>query len=69
MGFFSTLFKFVSGPSDNDHGQETKVREKREDTSVARGDKLTYTQPDKEKHIHQSYSVDKATGQYKEYGG
>jgi len=60
MGFFSWLF------SDTSDGSTIKVRES-EDKSKIVADKYTHTGGDK--HVHESYSIDKSEGTFKEYHG
>jgi hypothetical protein len=64
MGLFSSLF---SSRGDDDDSSSVRVREKNSDRSVVRGDKITSTGDGK--HTHDSYSLDRTTGSYKEYRG
>lgn len=60
MGLFQWLF------NDSSDGGTTKVRESGD------GSKITadrYTHQDEGKHIHESYTVDKSSGSFKEYHG
>jgi hypothetical protein len=66
MGLFSSFSSLFSGRGDDDT-PSIKVREKDSDRSVVRGDR--YTRTDEGKHTHDSYSLDKATGSYREYHG
>lgn len=62
MGWFSNLFS-----SSSDDGVTIKVQEKNSDKSVARGHR--YTETGDGKHVHESYSLDKTSGDYREHGG
>jgi len=61
-GFWSTLF----GGSD-DEGRDIKVRENDEDRAKQVSDR--YTDTGGGKHIHESSTLDTASGSYKEYRG
>jgi|GEM_PF-1630795 len=64
MGFWSSLFSF-DGSSDSGE----RIRESvREHGDHVRGDKFTVTDKSTGEHVHQSYDVDRSSGQYKEYG-
>jgi hypothetical protein len=64
MGFFTSIF------SDRDDSGSTRIREDNEDRSKVTGDKITYTKEDsKSEHEHSSYTLDRASGSYKEYYG
>lgn len=61
MGLFSSIFRSSEG------GTTVKVQEKKSDLSVERGHRFVETGG--EKHTHESYSLDKASGSYREYHG
>ena len=63
MGFWSSVFGF-DGPSDSGERVRESVKEHGEHV---RGDKYTVTEG--KEHVHQSYDVDRTSGQYREYGG
>jgi hypothetical protein len=63
MGFWSSLFGY-DGPSDSGE----RVRESvKEHGDHVRGDKFTFTGGGE--HVHESYDLDRSSGEYKEYGG
>ncbi len=62
MAWFKTLFK---GSDDED--REVKVREKNSDTAIRIADR--YTPTESGKHVHESFKLDTASGEYKEYRG
>lgn len=61
MGLFSILFRSNGG------GGSTKLRQSNADNSKVRGDKITSTGSGK--HTHNSFNLDKASGNYREYRG
>jgi hypothetical protein len=61
MGWFTRIFFSSSG------GVDRKVHQKNSDNSVERGNR--YTDAGGGKHTHESYSLDKTSGSYKEYSG
>ena len=62
MGWFTNLFT-----SPPDGGDDVKVQAKNADNSVVRGHH--YEKVGDGKHVHHSYSLDRTTGDYKEYHG
>lgn len=63
MGLFSTLFR-----SDGDRSQPSiRVRESNADRDKVVGDRYTHVEGDK--HGHESYTLDRASGSYREYSG
>ncbi len=64
MGIFKALFR---GDSKDERGQTTRVRESNENQAKQVGDH--YTHVDGGKHVHESYTLDKASGAYREYAG
>ena len=63
MKLFSRLFN----SEGKDSGPTIRVRESRSDTSKVVADR--YTPTESGKHTHDSYTLDKASGSYKEYRG
>lgn len=61
LGFWDVLFR-----SDEGSGS-TKVRQDKEDNSRIRADRIQSTGDDK--HTHESYNQNTATGSYREYRG
>jgi len=64
MGFFSTLFR-----GENDNNQSVKVKQHNNDLDKQTGERLTHTEPGENKHVHETYTLDKVTGEYQEYRG